>query len=187
MTEPAWKEIETSLRQIYSLPHNRVRFMESRPSVESEIDKKLEELKSGISGVPRKEEFVGPKMFLRVVGAANRLYSGEWWFDASILEGFERAYSRLVFNDRELKAVVRDMLREVLAISTEWNRIEEVWALELPAGERLTGFSGIGTPQKLFGSLPLSEKGNRLLVGRTRQIFFPVKNPLWVSRFRNLA
>jgi hypothetical protein len=115
------------------------------------------------------------------------LYSGEWWFDASILEGFEHAYSRLVLNDRELKAVVRDMLREVLAISTEWNRIEEVWALELPAGERLTGFSGIGTPQKLFSALPLSEKGNRLLVGRARQIFFPVKNPLWVRRLRKLA
>ncbi|UHD16104.1 hypothetical protein [Thiocapsa bogorovii] len=69
----------------------------------------------------------------------------------------------------------------------EWNSIEEVLALELPAGERLTGFSGAGAPQKLFGSIPLTAKGNRMLVGRVRQIFFPVKNPLWVKHFRNLV
>lgn len=53
--------------------------------------------------------------------------------------------------------------------------------------ERLTGYSGIGTPQRLFGSIPLTAKGNRLLVGRARQIFFPVKNPLCVKHFRDLV
>jgi len=51
----------------------------------------------------------------------------------------------------------------------------------------LTGFSGIGTPQRFFAHLPLTDKGNRMLVGKTRQIFFPVKNPLWVKQYRNLG
>jgi hypothetical protein len=63
----------------------------------------------------------------------------------------------------------------------------EIWGLELPAGERLTGFSGIGTPQRLFGNLPLTEKDSRLLVGKARQISFPVKDPLWVREYRKLA
>lgn len=186
MTEPVWNEIETSLRQIYSLPHNRIRFNDARSSPEVEVSKKLQELKSGLTGVPRKEEFLGQKLFLRVVGAANRAYSGEWWFDASILENMERNYSRLFFNDQEMKAALRAMLREILAISNEWNNMEEVWVLALPAGEKLTGYSGIGTPQKLFGSVPLTAKGNRMLVGRVRQVFFPVKNPLWVKKFMGL-
>lgn len=187
MSEPVWNEIETRLRQLYSLPHNRVYFNTPSSSLDAVVHNKLQEIRSGVSGIPKKEEFTGPKMFLRVVGATNRAYSGEWWFDAVILESLERNYSRLFFNDNELKTALRTMLREVLAISNEWNRIEEVWVLELPAGERLTGFSGIGTPQKLFGSLPLSAKGNTMLVGKARQIFFPVKNPLWVKKFMNLV
>lgn len=187
MTDPVWNDIETSLRQLYMLPHNNIRLAESSSTPNAEVAKRLQEIRSGISGAPRKEEFVGQKLFLRVVGPSNRAYSGEWWFDASLLEGMEEGYSRLFFNDGEMKTALRNMLREVLAISSEWNSIEEIWALELPSRERLTGYSGIGRPQRLFGSIPLTAKGNRLLVGRARQIFFPVKNPLWVKHFRDLV
>jgi hypothetical protein len=79
------------------------------------------------------------------------------------------------------------MLRELLAVSMEWNAMTEIWALELPPGETLTGFCGPGTPQHLWANLPLTEKGNRLLVGKAAQIFFPMKNPLWVRLYRELA
>jgi hypothetical protein len=79
------------------------------------------------------------------------------------------------------------MLRELLAISDEWNRITEVWVLELPPGQIIRGYSGAGNPQKLFASLPFSAEGNRMLVGKARQVFFPVKNPLWVKHYHSLA
>ena len=79
------------------------------------------------------------------------------------------------------------MLRELLAIASEWNKISEIWALELPAGQVLRGYSGLGSPQQLFANLPLSDKGNRMLVGKARQVFFPVKNPLWIKHFQNLG
>lgn len=185
MAASVWNEIEMSLQKIYSLPHNRIFLAQSNSTPEAEVNKKLEEIKSGFSGVPNKEHFIGPKLFLRVIG--HRAYSGEWWFDASILEDLEKAYSRIFFDEEELKATLRAMLREVLAISIEWNCVEEVWALELPKGEHLTGFSGIGAPQRLLASVPLTEKGNRMLVGKVRQLFFPVKNPLWIRKFRGLV
>jgi len=83
--------------------------------------------------------------------------------------------------------MIRDMLRELLAVSVEWNTIAEIWALELPAGQQIVGFAGLGTPQKLFANRPLSAKGNRMLVGRAQQVFFPVKNPLWVKLYEQLG
>jgi hypothetical protein len=187
MNDPVWKTIETRLLQLYALPHNALELRRTGSSPEQAAKKKLEEIRSGLSGVPKAEEYIGPKLFLRVVGPSNRVYAGEWWFDADLHDKVEAAYSRIYFHTADRKVALRDMLRELLAISKEWNALTEVWALEVPAGERLTGFSGIGTPQKLFGSLPLTEKGNRLLVGQVRQLFFPVKNPLWVKQYRHLA
>ena len=127
-------------------------------------------------------------LFLRVVGPPpSRSYSGEWWFDATLLDTLENAYSRIYFTAQDRKRVLRDMLRELLAIASEWNKISEIWALELPAGQIIRGYWGPGSPQQLFANLPLSDKGNRMLVGKARQVFFPVKNPLWIKHFQNLA
>ena len=57
----------------------------------------------------------------------------------------------------------------------------------MPPRASIVGYNEFGTPQKLFGMLPLSAKGNQLLVGKAKQIFFPVKNPLWVRSFERLA
>jgi hypothetical protein len=186
MTESAWSALEATLRELYALPHNRASLGGRGTSEDTAVRRKLAEIRSGISGNLTREDFRGPKLFLRVVGRANRAYGGEWWFDATLLGGLERAYARIFFSERELRPALRHMLRELLAVSTEWNRIDEVWALRLPAGAAITGFSGSGSPQKLFANLPLSAKGNRMLVGRARQVFFPVKNPLWVTRIRDL-
>jgi hypothetical protein len=187
MDHPVWSRIESRLLQILSLPHNAADLRRQGLSPESAAAKKVGEIRSGLSGVPTEDTFTGPKLFLRVVGPANRAYSGEWWFDADLQHGLEAAYSRIYFQSSDRKSAIRNMLRELLAVSTEWNAITEVWALELPAGETLNGFSGPGTPQALFASVPLTAKGNRLLPGGPRQIFFPVKNPLWVKSYRQLA
>lgn len=187
MSESAWDALEAMLRQLYALPHNQLWIKDAGGSTETAVTRKLAELRSGIAGPLTQVELHGPKVFLRVVGLKNRAYGGEWWFDAQLLEGLESGYARIFFSDRELKDALRRMLRELLAVSTEWNPIDEIWALRLPPGERLIGFSGIGSPQKLFASLPLSAKGNRLLVGRARQIVFPVKNPLWITKLRDMG
>jgi hypothetical protein len=181
-----WDEIEQALVGLYSLPHNRIQLQGRGLTPQAEAKKKIAEIKSGLASVTR-TDYSGPKLFLRVVGATNRTYSGEWWFDVAILDSLDAAYSRIYFNALDKKQALRDMLRELLAISNEWNKISEVWALELPSGQNIRGYVGPGNPQKLFADLPLTEKGNRMLVGQAQQIFFPVKNPLWVKQYQNLA
>lgn len=181
-----WDEIEKTLVELYSLPHNKIQLQGRNQTPQSEAKKKIDEVRSGLEFVTR-EDFSGPMLFLRVVGSANRVYSGEWWFDARLLDTLETAHSRIYFTTQDKKRALRDMLRELLAISHEWNKISEIWVLELPIGQVIRGYSGAGTPQKLFANLPLTDKGNRMLVGKARQLFFPVKNPLWVKHYQNLA
>jgi hypothetical protein len=181
-----WDQIEKDCLQILSLPHNVVALKKDGKTPHGEAKKKVAEVRSGLGDAIRREEFRGPRLFLRVVGAKNRAYSGEWWFDADLLSRLESAYSRIYFQSADKKRAIRDMLRELLAVSTEWNTISEVWALALPPGERIVGYVGKGAPQKLFADLPLSAAGNRMLVGRAEQVFFPVKNPLWVKQYSQL-
>jgi hypothetical protein len=181
-----WTQIEKILVDINSLPHNRVTLAKDGLSPLAAAKKKLQEIRSGIIGVPKRTDFNGPKLFLRVVGPPNRVYGGEWWFEGDLLDNLDRAFSRIYRNSAERKVVLRDMLRELLAISAEWNEVTEIWALDLPEAETLVGFAGSASPQKLFGGVPLTEKGNRMLVGNATQIFFPVKNPLWVTIHQKL-
>lgn len=181
-----WDEIEQILVDLYSLPHNRIQLQNKSLTPEAAAKNKVQEVKSGLASVSR-EDFIGPRLFLRVVGPLNRTYSGEWWFDASLLDRLQASFSRIYFATPDRKRALRDMLRELLAISNEWNKISEVWVLELPAGQSIKGYSGPGNPQKLFADLPLTAEGNRMLAGKARQVFFPVKNPLWVKQYQSLA
>jgi hypothetical protein len=187
MSNAVWGDIERTLVQLSSLPHNAAALSKQGSTPEAAARKKLAEIKSGILGIPVTEEYVGPRLFLRVVGPTSRVYSGEWWFEGSLLDSLDTAYSRIYFATADRRMAIRDMLRELLAVSTEWNAMTEIWVLEVPPGERLLGYSGRGNRQLLFGGLPLTDKANRMLVGQAKQIFFPVKNPLWVSIHRHLA
>jgi hypothetical protein len=150
------------------------------------VKEKLGEIRSGFIGSPVEEMCFGPRVFLRVVGKNNRVYSGEWWFDADVFTNLGNAFSRIYFSASDKKEAIRNLLRELLAVSKEWNSIEEVWALEIPPGQAVKAFKAIGSPQKLFNNMPLSATGNRMLVGRAYQYFLPVKNPFWIQKHAQL-
>jgi hypothetical protein len=184
--QAVWAELEDTLLRQFNLPHNRWDLHGRPQEPQAATAAKMAELRSGLAQVER-VDFTGPQVFLRVAGPGNRVYSGEWWFEAELLDRLERDWSRLFLSPVDERRMLRDVLRELLAVSERWNPMTEVWALRLPAGERLRGYAGPGTPQQLFDHLPLSANGNRLLMGGARQIFFPVKNPLWVFEHRLLS
>jgi len=182
-----WEQLEADCLEIYSLPHNALELRTRGKSPADAAREKVAEVKAGLGGTATQQAFTGPRLFMRVVGAGNRAYSGEWWFDADLFHRLDAAYARIYFSAADKKAAIRDVLRELLAITTEWNTMTEVWALALPPGERLVGYVGRGAPQRLFGNLPLSASTNRMLVGQAEQIFFPpVHSPLWVVKYGDL-
>jgi hypothetical protein len=173
-----WDEVERKLVELYSLPHNRGA-LGPRVTPQARAKTELGKVKDGLAFVEAKD-FWGPMLFLRVVGPGNNPY-GQWWFNASVFDTLETSYFRIYFDSAEKKRVVRDILREALAVSTEWNSISEVSALEIPPGQAIRGYSGPGNPQKLFANLHLTDRRNRLLAGRVNQVFFPVKNPFGLN------
>jgi hypothetical protein len=68
--------------------------------------KTFAEIRSGLHGDPAEETFIGPRLFLRLVGGASRVFSGQGWFDAAILDGLERAFSRIHFRADHRKAII---------------------------------------------------------------------------------
>ena len=48
-----WKTIESRLTEIYSLPHNKVFLADKGRTLDSTIQHKLNEIRSGINGVPK--------------------------------------------------------------------------------------------------------------------------------------
>jgi hypothetical protein len=177
-------ELYAELLRQFQLPHNRtaLRDLAAPKAPEEAARDKVKEVRSGLASV-RRTKVTGPRTFLRVVGATNRAYSGEWWFDVELLETIEKNLSRLFLPNQDRNEVVRMVLREVLAVSAEWNQMTEVWCLDVPKAESLKAYIGPGAPQQLFANLPLSNKGNRALAGSADQYFFVVKNPMWVTRY----
>ena len=181
-----WESLESDCLKIFSLPHNARALADEHLTPADAARRKVKEVQSGLGGSAVRREIEGPRLFLRVVG--GRAYSGEWWFDADVLHGLDAAYARIYFSAPDRRAAIRNMLRELFAISTDFrNNMTEVWALAIPAGERLTAYVGSGAPQWLHQQLPPNAPGNRKLVGRAEQYFFPVKNPLWVTSYRSLV
>lgn len=177
MTNDPWRELEERLVQLNELT------MPAHAAM-TKARLTIADVRSGSGGRIERVEFKGPATFLRVVGM-NRVYGGEWWFEKSLLEKLDQAYSRVFFSHDKAQAV-RAILREALALSFTKNRMTEIWALELPAGEVLVGYKSRAASQSLFWGLPVSA-ANRMLVGGANQIFFPVKNPLWVKQYGTLS
>jgi hypothetical protein len=172
-----WNELENRLVQLNALT------MPTHAAV-AKARQTLADVRSGSGGTIESIEYRGPVIFLRVVGK-NRVYGGEWWFEESLLERIDQAYSR-IFVGREKTQAIRTTLREVLALASTWNKMSELWALKLPAGEILSGYQSRAMPQSLFYGLPVSP-ANKMLAGGAKQIFFPVKNPLWIEQYGSLA
>ena len=73
--------------------------------------------------------------------------------------------------------------RALTALSRDWNGIGAIFVMELPAGEEIEGLAGPAKEQPEFSvGDPLGRHDpNRVLVGKAEQVFFKVKNPLWIS------
>ena len=170
---------------LFSLPHNQVWLRsEFALTPEQKAQEVLAQIDSGFRHPPRVEEFCGPKKFLRGVGSENAVYAGSWWFDEDLLVRIEEQLSRIPLPQQDHKTATRVRLRAALAICKDWkNSLEEIWVLEIPQGERLTGLVGTAREQPEFSCAHPEHDPKKILPGGAEQVFFPIKNPLWVRLY----
>ena len=180
-----WENFETRLVAMLKLPHNLRELKQRGDSPEQAAKKIKETVRGAFLGDPKVHEFVGPVRFFRGVGPKkdpldpfrDNAY-GNWWFEELVVRRLEQQYARIFFNDEERRRAMSDTIRAGLAIAYDWtDELSEYWMLELPPGERLTGFVGPAKPQ------PTRSGASAVFPGGLMQIYFPVKNPLLIRRY----
>jgi hypothetical protein len=143
------------------------------------------------SGPVQVYQYKGPHRFYRAAGlnASGRMaraYGGEWWADESALieiaQKLERAKYWMTRPEKERAWPAQ--YRALTALSVDWNDMSEMFVLELPVGEEIEGLVGAAKEQPEFsiGDPHGRHNPNRILVGQAEQVFFKVKNPLWIYK-----
>lgn len=177
-----WSNLEARLVEMLRWPHNRAILGGQTP--EQKAKQMIQEIAGAFIGIPQPVEFVGPKRFLRASGPRNTAFSGSWWFEEKVLLRLEKELSRIPLPEEQRQQAMQGRLRSGLAVSVDWNPLSEIWILELPAGERLPGLMGRTRAQPVYSAKHPEHDPKRILAGEEIQIYFPVKNPLWVRRYR---
>ncbi len=147
--------------------------------------------------------YAGPHRFYRAAGRkANKklayAYSGEFWADENVLLAIAKRLERASWlTTNEQQAAWPAHYRALTAISHDWNNMSEMFVLSLPEGEMLEGLCGPAKSQPDFSIDDSRHSPSRTLVGgdlKSRrllgylgedpieQVFFKVKNPLWIEQ-----
>lgn len=135
--------------------------------------------------------YSGPHRFYRAaglnaVGRQARAYGGEWWADEGVLIEIARRLERSKYwvTHAERQKAWPAQYRALTALCEDWNNMDEIFALELPAGDQLEGLAGTAREQPEFSIYDPRGRHHpdRILVGGAEQVFFKVKNPLWIHK-----
>jgi len=141
---------------------------------------------NAFAGIPTEVTVTGPKSFLRAAGADNNPF-GRWWFAAETLLGLNEPLEKIPLPAGHRRDALLGRVRAVTAISVDWNTLSEFWMMQLPKGDQLSGYTGPTSPQAVFSVKHALHNANLVLAGGAIQYYFPVINPLWVTRFGSFA
>jgi hypothetical protein len=185
-----WENLEEKLLAHYSLKHNLI-LLQDRGTTPRQMAAKIRrEVQAAFVGKPEPHKFMGPKRFFRGVGAKDPAQPlrnnsfGDWWFEEGVVKTLELQLARVFFTEEERRRSFSDSIRAGLAIAYDWeNPLSEYWMLDLPASARLTGLVGPASAQYHAQKPNGKYDWTRKLPGGLTQIYFPVKNPLWVQRY----
>lgn len=184
-----WHNFEAKVAQIASFPWNKDLLKGLTPA--QVASRMKQSVGSGFGGIPKEITFTGSVRFFRGVGPKttpsdpfdNNAFGG-WWFQESDLHKLEAQLARIFFTEEERRRAFRDTIRAGLAIAYDWNKeLSEYWMLDLPAGAKLTGLTGRAKSQPQHSAKHPQHDPNKTFPGGLMQIYFPVKNPLWVRRY----
>jgi len=144
-------------------------------------------------GTVKVVRFVGPHKLYRAAGwdaTKDSLASsyGSWWADERVLAGIGARISKFDnwLPKDLLKRAWPAQYRGAAALCYDWNDMREMFSLQLPSGQELTGLAGLAAPQPMKSTLNPASRKTPMLEGGGEQVFFKKTptlssiNPLWV-------
>lgn len=178
-----WANLREHLLRKLLMPQNSA-FLKGRNPEDMATEESIKILK-GFVGFPKARTLTGPVTLLRATDATPPVLQGArnpfggWWFpEGFLLELFAR-FERIPMPEQLQQSAVRGHLRAGLAVSVDWNEMEELWCLQLQVGEHLTGLFGKVSEQWIDSRVhPLGR-----LLGGSEQYFFPIMPPFSVKPY----
>lgn len=154
-------------------------------------------LSTFLPGTAKVVRFRGPHRFYRAAGwdakkGGMASAYGSWWADEAVLariggtlHQFENWLPQSLLN----KAWPAQY-RGLSALCEDWNDMREMFKLELPAGDEITGLVGPAAPQPRKSSMNPNSTTTPMFKGSGEQVYFKSThgvnslNPLWVYPVR---
>ncbi|WP_395699718.1 hypothetical protein [Aquabacterium sp.] len=137
--------------------------------------------------------FIGPHRFYRAAGwdaTRVRLASafGSWWADEQALVAIGSRIDQFegFLPPELLRRAWPAQYRGLAALCEDWNDMREMFRLDLPPREELTGVVGLASEQPLRSTLDPRQRRTPMLPGGGEQVYFKrtptlsAINPLWV-------
>ena len=178
-----WENLQEHLLRKLQMPQNAT-FLHGRDPEELASEQTAQILR-GFVGFPQSRTLTGPVTLLRGTDTTPRVLQGArnpfggWWFpEETLLKLFAR-FERIRMPEQLQKTAVQGHLRAGLAVSLDWNELEELWCLQLEAGEQLTGLLGRTSEQWIDSRVHSLGR----LLGGEEQYFFPIIPPLAVKPY----
>lgn len=182
--------LQQRLEVLLQMPQNQGKLRGLTPSAAAQ--KWASQITRGFTSTPTPVPAKGFARLLRGVGPtppgqqqAKENAFGNWWFEEQLLLKLENRLKVWPIPEHIRKNIVQRRLREGLAVSLDWNPLSELWCLEIPGGEQLTGLYGLTSPQPVISDAnDPNYDPTWVLRGGEKQYFFPVVNPFWVHKYR---
>lgn len=150
----------------------------------------LQTFRAGTAKVVR---FIGPHRLYRAAGwdaKSGRMASayGSWWSDENALVQIAARIERFegFLPPELLKRAWPAQYRGAAALCEDWNDMREMFRLDLPAREELTGVVGLAAEQPQRSTMDPAQRRTPMLPGGGEQVYFKrtaslsAINPLWV-------
>jgi hypothetical protein len=144
-------------------------------------------------GTVKVVQFSGPHRLLRAAGwdaTTGRLASayGSWWADELILGQIGARLEKFesLLPPDLLRKAWPAQYRGASALCEDWNDMREMFQLQLPPGDVITGLAGIAAAQPKRSNMNPTARSTPILPGGGEQIYFKRThalnsvNPLWV-------
>ena len=146
-----------------------------------------------LPGTAKVVRFTGPHRLYRAAGwdaprGTMATAYGSWWADeltlariGSSLQQFERWLPKDL-----LQRAWPVQYRGMSALCEDWNDMREMFKLELPSSDQITGLVGAAAPQPQTSSMDPTSRTTPMFKGGGEQVYFKKTptansvNPLWV-------
>jgi hypothetical protein len=170
--ESTWINPETTLMDLYNLPHNKFGLTSNLSQDDLFVSpQKIREIAEFVGTRARKSDFVGAKLFVRAVYKDIPHSDKHWWLDAENILKLNDDFCDL--GDLDITNYKDEVCEACREYFSEFGEVHSLWTLALPKNENIIGIVQASSLSNINWSL-----GQCL-----ERVYFPIANTEWIQEY----